>query len=70
VLTRLFLAFVVGYLAHMILMYRWLRRLGFDSLTQLEDDLSDLSDICGSLLAERSQESEKPAYRIRHRDMN
>lgn len=69
-LTRLFLAFVVGYLAHMILMYRWLRRLGFDSLTQLEDDLGDLSAICGSLLAERSQGPDEPAYRIRHRDMN
>ena len=69
-MTRIFLAFLLGYVAHMILMYRWLRRLGFDSLTQLEEDLSDLSDICGSLLAERSRESEKPAYHIRPRDMN
>jgi len=61
-------AFAAGYVLHSALMGRWLHRMGFDSVAQLEDDLADLSEMCGSLL--KDQELDRPAYRIRPRDMN
>ena len=62
------LAFAAGYVLHASLMARWLRRLGFDSITQLEEDLEDITSVCASLL--KDEELVRHSYRFRPRDLN
>ena len=62
------LAFAAGYVLHASLMARWLRRLGFDSITQLEEDLEDITAVCASLL--KDEELVRHSYRFRPRDLN